>query len=93
MLKDNVWINNMVDNVIWYYNDIYTKQKPSDDIDYIISSRDLACRVDELLEDTKIVSQCHHLKVDDDKTELINKIIGELKTNKHVQDIMNKQSN
>lgn len=88
MLKDNKYINDMLDNVIWYYTDIYKSYDELEDVNYIISSRDLTMRVNDLIEDINIVRQCHPLDIEQTKIDLLNNIIGEIEQNKHVQDLI-----
>lgn len=88
MLKDNKYINDMLDNVIWYYTDIYKSYDELEDVNYIISSRDLTMRVNDLIEDINIVKQCHLLDIEQTKIDLLNNIIEEIEQNKHVQDLI-----
>lgn len=91
MLIDNTHINNILDNVIWYYNDIYKPQVTngvSDELTVIISSRDLACRFNDFKDDLEYVNE--NIVIEPRKLAMISTIVNDLRQNKHVQDLLSK---
>lgn len=93
---NNEYINDSVDHLNWYYKDIYKDIESNNDldsVDYIISSRDLACRfVEDTISLMEIADQKNiSYELSTDKLAIIGKIYLDLKQNKHVQDILNKK--
>lgn len=92
---NNEYINDSVKHVNWYYNEIYKGFSDTNSLDYIISSRDLACRfTQDMLGDIEIANQSNiPYELSQENLAIIGKIWLDLSQNKHVQDLMVKQSN
>lgn len=92
---NNEYINDCVKHVNWYFTEIYKGIGDTSSVDYIISSRDLACRFTQDMLGVIEIANEHNIpyELSQENLAIIGKIWLDLSQNKHVQDLMVKQSN